>query len=82
MRICEALAIIGWAPRERVDAISRFNGDHQHTSFVNDQGEMRFRAGPWTKRKAGWVLFNPDFYESPDWPDRPSVDWLKIGQSY
>ena len=77
VRICEALAIVGWGLRERVDAISRFNGDHQHTSFVNAEGEERFRAGPWTKRKAGWVLFHPEFHASPDWPDRPSVDWLK-----
>jgi hypothetical protein len=77
VRICESLAIVGWAPRERVDAISHFNGDHWHTAFVNGDEEERFRAANWTKRKAGWSLFNPEFNESPDWPGRPSVDWMQ-----
>ena len=35
VRTCEALAIVGWRDRERVDAISRFNGDCWETYFVN-----------------------------------------------
>jgi hypothetical protein len=75
VRICEALAIVGWDDRERVDAISRFNGDCWETYFVNGADEYRFRHGSWTKRKAGWVLFNPEYYASPDFPDVPSKSW-------
>jgi hypothetical protein len=75
VRICEALAIVGWDDHERVDAISRFNGDHWETFFVNGADELRFRHGTWTKRKAGWVLFNPEYYASPDFPDIPSKSW-------
>lgn len=53
VRICEALAIVGWKPRERVDALSRYNGDNWETTFVNGQGEWRFRVGHWTRRKSG-----------------------------
>ncbi len=75
VRICEALAVIGWGPREQVDAISRFNGDVWETYFVTDKGEYRFRVARWSKRKAGWTLWNPEFYTSPDFPDRPAIDW-------
>jgi len=73
--ICEALTIVGWAKRERVDAISRFNGDCWETYFINSFGEHRFREGRWTKRKAGWVLFNPKYHASPDFPNIPSKSW-------
>jgi hypothetical protein len=75
VRICEALAIVGWDDRERVDAISRFNGDCWETFFVDGADEFRFRQGGWTKRKAGWVLINPEFHASPDFPDMPSKSW-------
>ena len=75
VRICEALAIIGWGTRERVDAISCFNGDAWETQFLTDRGEFRFRFACWSKRKAGWTLWNPQFYASLDFPDRPPIDW-------
>jgi hypothetical protein len=75
VRICEALAIVGWDDRERVDAISRFNGDCWETYFVNGADELRFREAGWTKRKAGWVLFNPEYSASPDFPGIPSQSW-------
>src|SRR5262249_8706094 len=75
VRICEALAIVGWGDRERVDAVSRFNGDCWETYFVNGADEYRFRQGGWTKRKAGWGLVNPESYASPDFPDIPTKSW-------
>jgi hypothetical protein len=75
VRICEALAIVGWGTREQVDAISRFDGDCWETKFVTDRNEYRFRLGRWSKRKAGWVLRNPEYHASPDFADRPSIDW-------
>jgi hypothetical protein len=75
VRICEALAIVGWGDHERVDAICGFNGDCWETRFVNGADEYRFRQGGWTKRKAGWVLVNPEYYASPDFPDIPSKSW-------
>jgi hypothetical protein len=75
VRICEALAIVGWGSREQVDAISGFNGDAWETHFITNKGEYRFRFACWSKRKAGWTLWNPQFYASPDFPDRPPIDW-------
>ncbi len=75
VRICEALAIVGWGDRERVDAISRFNGDCWETYFVNGSDEFRFRQVGWAKRKGGWVMFNPKYYASPDFPDIPAKSW-------
>lgn len=75
VRICESLAIVGWASRERVDAISHFNGDCWDTRFVTENEERRFREGRWTKRKSGWALFNPEYHASPDFPGKPSMGW-------
>lgn len=77
VRICEALAILGWGSLERVDAVAHFDGDHWNTFLINHNGIKRFRLGRWTKRKAGWSLFNPQYNESPDKPDRPSTDWME-----
>jgi hypothetical protein len=76
VRLCEALAVVGWDPWERVDAIGHFNGDCWTTQFVNHKGEARFRFGRWKKRKAGWVLFNPAYHFSADVPELPSRDAL------
>jgi hypothetical protein len=75
VQICESLAIVGWGDSERVDAISRFNGDHWETYFINSAGEFRFRQARWTKRKAGWSLFNPEYHASPDALEVPSKSW-------
>lgn len=75
VRICEALAIVGWGHREHVDAISRYNGDCWETYFITEEAEYRFRFGRWLKRKSGWVLRNPEFHASPDLPNRLAVDW-------
>lgn len=75
VRMCESLAIVGWGDREQIDAISHFNGDCWETQFVTDRNEYRFRFARWSRRKAGWTLRNPEFHPSPDFPDRPAVDW-------
>jgi hypothetical protein len=78
VRLCESLAIIGWGSREAVDAISRHNGDCWETRFITDKNESRFRYAGWLKRKAGWILGNPQYYFSPDFPDKPAVDWRSL----
>ena len=75
VRICESLAITGWGDHERVDACAHFNGDCWETWFINRQGEYRFRRGSWTKPKAGWRLFNPQYHFSPDLPESPAKGW-------
>lgn len=78
VRLCEALAIVGWGEREAVDAISRFNGDCWETKFITERNEYRFRFGRWSKRKAGWILWNPEYHFSPDFPDKPDVKWNQL----
>ncbi len=75
VRICESLAITGWGDWEKVDACAHFNGDCWETWFINPQGEYRFRRGRWTKRKAGWCLFNPTYHFSPHVPELPAKSW-------
>ncbi len=75
VRLCELLALVGWEPSERVDAFARFNGDCWQTGFYTDRNEPRYRHGRWTKRKAGWALFNPEYHFSPDRPEFPARDW-------
>ena len=77
VRVCEALAIVGWGTRERVDARSHFNGDCWDTFFINSREEHRFRTGRWRKRKGGWVLFNPEYHASPDRPGMPDQSWKR-----
>ncbi|MCA8914416.1 MAG: hypothetical protein KDB90_03315 [Planctomycetes bacterium] len=77
VRTCEALAVLGWGSRERVDAVTHYNGDCWDTYFVNATGQRRFRVGHWHKRKAGWVLFNPEYRPSPDGPGVPAKEWMQ-----
>ena len=78
VRVCEALAISGWGSKERVDARSRFDGDCWETFFITGKGDRRYRLGRWHKRKTGWVMFNPQYYFSPDRPEVPAQDWKKF----
>lgn len=80
VRLCESLSILGWGEREAVDAISRYNGDCWETKFVTDRDECRFRFARWSKRKAGWILWNPEYYYSPDFPQKPDVDWKQYSK--
>jgi hypothetical protein len=73
--LCEVMAIVGWGDRERVDAISHFNGDCWDTYFRTETGGYRYRHGKWRKNKAGWLLFNPEYHFSKDLPDRPARSW-------
>lgn len=75
VKLCEALAIVGWGKREAVDAISRFNGDCWETKFITDREENRFRFGRWSKKKAGWGLWNPEYFFSPDFPLKEHISW-------
>jgi hypothetical protein len=78
VRLCEALAIVGWGDRERVDAICERCENQWTTYFVTANDERRYREGHWVKRKAGFVLFNPEYHFSPDKPDKPAVGWMKF----
>lgn len=69
VRLCEALAIVGWGDREPLEAIRDcwVNGNPE-TFFVNRRGEPRFRSAVWSKRKEGLAI-DPglsSFYASPD----------------
>lgn len=80
VKICELLAIIGWGDKERVDAKSRFNGDCWETRLNNNENEPRFRCAGWKKRKKGWILFNPAYHYSPDFPKEQSLDWTHFSE--
>ncbi len=57
VRICEALAIIGWGTHEPVEAIKGvyFNGNPE-TCFINRDAKPRFFNAVWSKRKDGFAI--------------------------
>ncbi len=57
VRVCEALAIIGWGTYEPVEAIKGvyFNGDPE-TYFINRHATPRFFNAVWSKRKDGVAI--------------------------
>lgn len=62
VRICEALAIIGWGIHESLEAIRGvwFNGNPE-TFFLNRDAKSRFLTAVWSKRKDGFAI---DFSQS------------------
>lgn len=57
VRICEALAIIGWGAYEPVEAVRGvyFNGNPE-TYFINRYAKPRFLGAVWSKRKDGFAI--------------------------
>lgn len=57
VRICEALAIIGWGAYEPVEAVRGvyFNGNPE-TYFINRHNKPRFLGAVWSKRKDGFAI--------------------------
>lgn len=57
VRICEALAIVGWGTYEAVEAVrgSYFNGNPE-TYFINRDAKPRFFNAVWSKRKDGLAI--------------------------
>lgn len=75
VRICEALAIIGWGKHEPVEAIrgAYFNGN-PNTYFANKDAKPRFLDAVWSKRKEGFAIDHglSFFYGSAENPlDKP-----------
>jgi len=78
VRLCEALAIIGWGSHEPIEAVRTtfFNGNPM-TGFLNRYGELRLVEAIWSQRKAGLTMENhrTSFYASPDWRGKDTVLW-------
>lgn len=57
VRICEALAIIGWGAHEPLEAIRGvwFNGNAE-TYFINRDAKPRFLDAVWSKRQGGYGI--------------------------
>lgn len=76
VKICEALAIIGWGDRERVDATCSRRDQWRETSFRSKNNDKCYRAGRWLPRKAGRYLVNYDDYHGPSHSDRKSQTYV------
>lgn len=64
VRICEALAIIGWGSHEPLEAIKGtwFNGNPE-TYFMNRYAKPRYLDAVWSKRKDGFAIdYDLSFY--------------------
>ncbi len=84
VRICEALAIIGWGAHEPVEAIRGiyFNGNPE-TYFINRYNKPRFLDAVWAKRKNGFAIdYELSFlHGSQDNPlAKPTRSYKQIGQ--
>lgn len=57
VRICEALAIVGWGTYEPLEAIRGvwFNGNPE-TYFINRDNKPRYLDAVWSKRKDGFAI--------------------------
>lgn len=57
VRLCEALAIIGWGEHEPLEAVKGvwFNGNPE-TYFINRDAKPRFLDAVWSQRKAGFAI--------------------------
>ncbi len=57
VRICEALAIIGWGDHEAVEAIKGkwFNGNPE-TFFIDRYAKPRYLDAVWSRRKDGYAI--------------------------
>lgn len=57
VRICEALAIVGWGKHEPIEAVrgAYFNGNPE-TYFINRYAKPRFFNAVWSKRKDGFAI--------------------------
>ncbi|MCI8999150.1 MAG: hypothetical protein HFJ95_09180 [Muribaculaceae bacterium] len=64
VRLCEALAIVGWGSHEPLEAIRGmwFNGNPE-TYFLNRYSKPRFLDAVWSKRKDGFAIdYNMSFF--------------------
>lgn len=78
VRLCEALAVVGWGEREPVEAArGKFLNGNPMTGFYNRLGEPRFVDAIWSRRQGGWTLEpgRTSYHASPDAPDAPTVLW-------
>lgn len=57
VRICEALAIVGWGKHEPMEAVrgTYFNGNPE-TYFINRYAKPRFFNAVWSRRKDGYAI--------------------------
>lgn len=77
VRVCEALAIVGWGEVEAVDArAARWLNGRPYTDLMNRAFEKRFLSAGWSEMGSTFVLGETDrfYYASPERPDRPQLD--------
>lgn len=76
VRLCEALAIVGWGDLEPVQAVrgTFFNGNPE-TRIYNRYSELRYVDAIWSKRKSGLTMEpgRTAYHASPDVPNKPSI---------
>lgn len=80
VRICEALAIIGWGEHEPLEAIrgTWFNGNPE-TYFINRYSSCRGLDAIWSKRKAGFAIdYGLSFYHGTS--ENPLTEPTRISQ--
>jgi len=77
VRICEALAIVGWGKRTRLDAIATRVSNWRHTEFITENGKNCYRYGRWLKRKAGFYITNCHAYQGPEHNNRASIEYVE-----
>ena len=77
VRICEALAIIGWGNRDRVDAVCTRRDQWRTTTFKSLNNDDCYRSANWLPRKAGRYMTNYSDYNEPSHPDRKSRQYTE-----
>lgn len=78
VRICEALAVIGWGTHEPVEAVRGvyFNGNPE-TYFINRDAKPRFLNAVWSKRKDGFAIdYGLSFFHGSQ--DKPLAEPIRM----
>lgn len=76
VRLCEALAIVGWGEHEPVQAVrGRFFNGNPETAFFNRYSQRRYVDAIWSKRKTGLTMEQGRtvYHASPDLPGKAAT---------
>lgn len=85
VRVCEALAIVGWGDVEPVDArAERWLNGRPYTDLMTRAFEKRFLSAGWSRMGDTFVLGEQDrfYYASPELPERPKRDTNEYARAH
>lgn len=81
VKVCEALAILGWGNSERVDAICSRRDQWRSTTFKSLNNDDCYRSANWLPRKAGRYITNYSDYYGPSHQQRNCYKYVDVKEA-